>query len=92
MDDEECVLGVRAVAAPVFSAHGEVEAALSISGPISRISNERIRALAASLVEAANTIAMRLGNHPRVIGSLPPQETGRIARLGDNLSGEQFPH
>ena len=42
VDDEENALGIRCVAAPVFDHAGEAIAAISISGPASRIGDARI--------------------------------------------------
>ena len=42
MDDEEGELGARCVAAPITDWNGEVIAALSITGPISRMTTERM--------------------------------------------------
>ena len=41
LDDEECELGVRCIAAPIFDFSGKVVASISISGPTSRIYGER---------------------------------------------------
>jgi IclR family KDG regulon transcriptional repressor len=91
LDFEECVLGVRAVASPVFSDNGEVEGALSISGPTSRLSTERIPALAVSVINAANTITTRLGGHPRMIQSLSQQNSERAGQFGERLTREHSP-
>lgn len=77
MDNEECVLGVRAVAAPIFAGNGELEAAMSISGPTSRLSTERIPSLARSVIDAANKITVRLGGHQHMIQSLSQQKSGK---------------
>ena len=34
MDDEECEIGMRCMAAPIYGYNGKVTAALSLSGPI----------------------------------------------------------
>ena len=41
MDDEECEQGIRCVAAPIRDASGRIIAAMSISGPITRITLSR---------------------------------------------------
>ena len=41
MDDEECEIGMRCMAAPIYGSSGKVTAALSLSGPISRMTKMR---------------------------------------------------
>ena len=64
LDDEERNEGMRCIAAPVRDMHGEVVAGLSISGPASRVAPARVDALAAAVVEAAETLSLRLGARP----------------------------
>lgn len=52
-DDEEHALGLRCVAAPVFNEFGEAVAAISISGPTARISDQRLPALSEMVAQAA---------------------------------------
>lgn len=61
VDDEEHEPGVRCVAAPVRGADGGVAAAVSVAGPASRMTRERVHAMAPRVVAAANAIAARLG-------------------------------
>jgi len=42
VDDEEYTVGVRCVAAPVWSHRGEVEGSIGVSGPSNRVTLERI--------------------------------------------------
>lgn len=62
MDDEEQEEGVRCVAVPVRDASGHVVAAISVSGPATRLSDERIRALAPDIVAAGRDLSVRLGH------------------------------
>jgi DNA-binding IclR family transcriptional regulator len=56
-DDEEVLQGLRCVAAPITSQDGELYGALSVSGPVSRIKEERFREELPELVSgAANVI------------------------------------
>jgi IclR family KDG regulon transcriptional repressor len=48
-DNEENEPGGRCVAVPIWSADGEVVAALSVSGPVTRMSDRSIRAIARDL-------------------------------------------
>lgn len=57
MDDEEAILGVRCVAAPIVSATGELLAALGIQGPAVRMSPDRLRDLGPRAISAAEEIS-----------------------------------
>ncbi len=61
LDDEEIEIGLRCIAAPIFNYRKEVIAALSISGPTMRITDERLRKIAELTKEAAKKISNRLG-------------------------------
>lgn len=61
LDDEEAVLGARCIAAPIFDANGKVFGAASVSGPLTRITGDKISSLAALVKEAAHSISRRLG-------------------------------
>lgn len=61
IDDEECSLGLRCVAAPILDHRGSVVAALSISGPSPRLPNPLLSRLAESVRSAAREISQRLG-------------------------------
>jgi IclR family acetate operon transcriptional repressor len=63
LDDEERELGVCCVAAPIFDRFGRCVAALSISGPTTRLSRERAMSLGPRVREAANACALALGHH-----------------------------
>lgn len=56
LDDEEMEDGVRCIAVPVFDRRGDVTAALSVSGPTTRMTTQRIIAL----VPLAKGIALEL--------------------------------
>src|SRR5436190_24111362 len=60
---DELELGLAALAAPVRGAGGDVVAALSISGPTTRLTAERIDGLAPPLLEQAHALGRRLGHH-----------------------------
>jgi DNA-binding IclR family transcriptional regulator len=66
LDIEECELGLACAAAPVYSESGETIAALSISGPSFRLTEERLLAeIAPMVVEAAARLSRELGYaHP----------------------------
>lgn len=60
LDDEEREAGVRCVAVPVFRRGERVIAALSISGPTSRIATNRISQLVSQLKEGASEVSVLL--------------------------------
>ncbi len=61
IDDEEHAIGLRCIAAAVCDEHDEPIAAISISGPSARISDEKISSLAGMVTKAAAGIAGELG-------------------------------
>lgn len=61
MDDEENETGARCIGAPVFDHAGECVAAISVSGPTIRMSDDRILQIAPEVQRAAALISERLG-------------------------------
>lgn len=61
LDLEEFELGVRCVAVPIKGGAGQVVAGLSISAPLSRMSDERLEEIANELKVANREISSRLG-------------------------------
>lgn len=61
ISDEDIDLGARGVAVPIYDARGKVVAGLSIGGPVSRITYERLEELRQLITAAANQISQRLG-------------------------------
>jgi DNA-binding IclR family transcriptional regulator len=66
---DELEVGLTAVAAPVLAQTGDAIAALSISGPTSRLTSERIARLAPVLLDEANELAARLGHTEHARGA-----------------------
>lgn len=60
-DNQEFLDGLRCVAAPVFDYNGKVIFALSISGPLFRMSDELIEKYRDLLLEATKEISLKLG-------------------------------
>jgi DNA-binding IclR family transcriptional regulator len=61
LDDEEAVAGARCIGAAIFAADGTVAGAISVSGPVSRVSKERLPFFQAEIGKAAREISSRLG-------------------------------
>jgi IclR family acetate operon transcriptional repressor len=64
IDDEEHAAGLCCVAAPIFDEHGEPWAAISIAGPTSRITADRVAELGELVRSVADDITAALGGHP----------------------------
>lgn len=61
VDDQERNLGMRCIAAPIFNAFGEVVAGLSVSGPTSRVSSDKVETLAETVIAAAAKVSAAMG-------------------------------
>ena len=61
IDNEEAYLGSRCISAPIFEASGKIAAALSVSGPTTRVTREKVPAMAAAAKNAAMAISRTLG-------------------------------
>jgi IclR family transcriptional regulator, acetate operon repressor len=61
VDDEEHAVGLRCIAAPILDEHGEVIGAISASGPMARIVEDRIGQLGALVLATARTISAEMG-------------------------------
>lgn len=61
IDDREHDADVRCVAAPIRNANGRVFAAVSISGPSSRMTDEKLVAFSAVVIDNAASISAQLG-------------------------------
>ena len=81
IDNEEIVAGVRAIAAPIFKGTGELKASISLCAPSSRIPDERISSLAASIVKAADSVTVQLGGDPNVSRLLAQERKMELAGM-----------
>jgi IclR family acetate operon transcriptional repressor len=61
VDDQEHLVGLRCVAASIFDEHGEAVAAISASGPASRIGAERIAVLGELVRRVAISVSRDFG-------------------------------
>ncbi len=60
-DEEENEVGIRAVSAPICDQEGSVVAVMSMPGPTSRMTPDRVTAIIESLKEASEAVARRMG-------------------------------
>jgi DNA-binding IclR family transcriptional regulator len=61
VDDEEAVQGARCVSAPILNSDREPIAAVSISGPVTRVSPDQVGVLAEAVCDAARAISVAMG-------------------------------
>jgi len=64
VDNEESVLGLRCIAAPIVDKKGIAVAAISISGPTSRITTQKTASLGNVVKATAREIALRISSPP----------------------------
>ncbi|MGI6327071.1 MAG: IclR family transcriptional regulator [Saccharofermentanales bacterium] len=69
LDDEECEIGARCVAGPIRDYTGKIIAAISVSGPTSRLTLERTPAIIAVVKEIAARISQQMAFEER-----PPKD------------------
>jgi IclR family acetate operon transcriptional repressor len=60
VDDQENEIGSRCVGVPIFNSEQEPIAALSVSGPVSRMDAEKIKIIGQSLITSAKAISSNL--------------------------------
>jgi IclR family acetate operon transcriptional repressor len=65
IDEEENEIGARCIGAPIFDHRGTCVGAISVSGPVSRLTSERAGSIATRVIDAAAAISMRLGYRER---------------------------
>jgi DNA-binding IclR family transcriptional regulator len=78
VDDEEAVTGARCVSAPVLEASGEAVAAVSVSGPTTRISPNQVPVLADAVTSAARAISAGIGFSEPSAKRIRPQRAGQV--------------
>jgi IclR family acetate operon transcriptional repressor len=65
VDDEEHAVGLRCVASAIFDQNGRVSAAISLAGPTTRLTRERVRALGVLVRDSAHALTEALGGQPQ---------------------------
>ncbi|SMX51079.1 IclR family transcriptional regulator [Actibacterium lipolyticum] len=71
IDDEEHVIGLRCIAAVVWSAQAEAACAISVSGLTARLTDDRIDAIGLHVAQAAQELTDTLGGRAPVTPSNP---------------------
>ena len=61
IDDEENEIGVKCVGAPIFNIKGEVVAAISVTGPVTRITDDKIDFISNEVMKCTNQISKEMG-------------------------------
>lgn len=61
IDDEEIEDGVRCIGAPVLNSADHAVAAISISGPSSRVTPDRYKSIGETIIKAAAELSIRMG-------------------------------
>lgn len=65
-DDEEFSIGVRCIATPIFKHDGTIGAAIGVSGPSPRVTDDRLKEWEALLRDEAYNVSTALGWEPPV--------------------------
>lgn len=76
VDDEEAVQGARCVSAPILNSAGAPIAAVSVSGPVTRVTPGLVSALAGVVTSAAHAISAAMGFSQHE----PKAQVGRASR------------
>lgn len=64
-EDEESEAGMRAVAAPIRGAGGQVVGSVGVAGPVQRLTKDALAKLAPQVIRTAEAISARLGHQYR---------------------------
>jgi DNA-binding IclR family transcriptional regulator len=80
VDDEETTLGARCVSAPILGARQHAIAAISVSGPVTRIAPSQVAVIAQAVIKAAAEISAAMG-FPRSepAASIPHREASSVS-------------
>jgi len=78
VDDEEAVQGARCVSAPILNSDGEPIAAVSVSGPVTRVSPNQVAALAGAVTSAARAISTSMGFSQCAPATVNPARAKRV--------------
>jgi IclR family acetate operon transcriptional repressor len=80
LDDEEHAVGLRCCASVIFNEFGEPVGAVSVSGPMARITDERLPLLGAMVKATADAVSRQFG------GRIPPRRAEDV-QMDQQLGG-----
>jgi DNA-binding IclR family transcriptional regulator len=89
IDDEENEPGARCVAAPVLGPMGSVVGAISISGPATRVTSERLPDLGVAVRRVGERISERLGHRPTRVATM---QAGKLDAAAIGPEGSKAGH
>ena len=61
MDNEEIEAGLRCIGAPIFNHRGEVTAAISVAGPVFRVTKQRVPDIVLAVKAAGRDLSHEIG-------------------------------
>ena len=61
IDNEENEIGVKCVGAPIFNMSGDVVAAISVTGPVTRITDDKIDFISKEVIQCTKLISKDMG-------------------------------
>lgn len=64
LDNEERTLGMRCIAAPIFDLGGEAAAGISVSGPLHRMGDAQLGAIAQAVIGAGRELSFGMAPEP----------------------------
>jgi DNA-binding IclR family transcriptional regulator len=98
LDDEEAVTGARCIGAAILDANAKVAAGISVSGPVVRLSREKVPHFARAVCLAADEISRKLGydGEPlpelhRTLSPTRPQSKSAVLRPSPPLAAQRLP-
>jgi DNA-binding IclR family transcriptional regulator len=80
VDDEEAVQGARCVSAPILNSDREPIAAVSISGPVTRVSPNQVAMFAGAVTSAARAISAAMGFSQGEPGTINRRRAKKVIR------------
>jgi DNA-binding IclR family transcriptional regulator len=78
VDDEEAVQGARCVSAPILNSNREPVAAVSVSGPVTRVSPNQVAVLAGAVSAAGRAISAAMGFSPGEPGTINRRRAKKV--------------
>jgi DNA-binding IclR family transcriptional regulator len=61
MDNEEIEEGLRCIGAPVFNHKGDITAAISVAGPVFRVTRQRVPGIVRAVKAAGRDLSRDIG-------------------------------